>query len=409
MDTATEKSDAATAVETPPPAAPPKPTATQAAIAAAKAAIEAGTQKNELTEPDVADTGTTVKTPKPEPPAEAPAEEPAPETPAEEQPPVEEEAKEEAPAEEPQEPPAEDLLVTLPAVRDGQEPLEIEVGDKETAERLRAVAKGGIRRDTYHRAMQDVETRADELRQAEDEIEIDPTNFIFGRLPEEQHIPLARELLAQPKVFEALKGDLETWMQDEGATRETARLALKEQRTDRLGASQAEVNARREGRQAGRALRNAVSRMVPESMADESATALFDDLMRDLRDHAVANPDKLLRPGDVGPILERRLRLYGVDVKAAIAAATATDTPPVLSRVPRSPTKPAAPAPKKPDEAAARAAGQKLVAQAKARKAGAKVPGTGAGSPGAGPELPPNQSIKQRTAMMRERLGLRPK
>lgn len=401
----TEKPDAA--VDTlPPPAAPPKQTATQTAIAAAKEALEKGELKNELADPAIADTGTTVKTPPTKP---EPTETPAPDA----EPEAEEEAEaEQAPETEPEggeSAPAEDLLVTLPAVRDGQEPLELEVGDKETAERLRAVTKGALRKDTFHRAMQDVEARSDEIRQAEDEIEIDPTNFVFGRLPEDSHVALARELLTQPKVFEALKGDLETWLQDEGAARESARLALKEQRTDRLGMSQAEVQARRDGRAAGREIRNAVTRMIPEEIEDGTATALFDDLMRDLRDHAIAHPDKLLRPADVGPILERRLRLYGVDVKSAIAAATATDTPPVPSRVPRSPTKPAAPAPQKPDEAAARAAGQKLVAQAKARKAGARVPGTGAGSPAAGPALPPNQGIKARTAMLRERLGLRPK
>lgn len=304
-----------------------------------------------------------------------------------------------AAAEEPSD--ADKALVVIPAFREGQEAIEIEMSDPDTAERVRAAVRGGLRRDQFHRAMQDVEQRDEELRQLEDEIGVDPVNFIFERIQNRDHrVALARQLVADPAVFEALKDELANWSGDD-RERRAASSTLETDRLRKRDDWREEVDARGAARRAARDIRAAVDRMIPETMEDETAAMLKDDLLRDARD-IQAQTRRALRPADLPGILARRLKQYGVDPAVAARAITADDLPPIRSASAR---RPAAPAARRPDEAAARSTGQQFVKAGEAKRRAAAVPGVGAGSPAAGPRFPQGQSVKQRIGTLRKLLG----
>lgn len=272
-------------------------------------------------------------------------------------------------------------IVRLPNVRntEGHQPVELEVEDEQTAAELRAAVRGGLRRDEFYAAKADLESLQAEVQEVVDMIEIDPANFVYSQVPEHFRAALAAQLLADPAVAAQLE--------------ELQGVDPERLRADRLEGRQrwqAEVAGRKQARQAARAIRDTVERMIPETFPESRAQALRDDLLRDAADFLNANPGTVLRPTDLPALVASRLKLYGLDPEAAAAAATADGPPP--ARIAR--------------EAAARGAAQKFGKRAATRRSAAGVPGAGAGSPAAAPALPAGQGIKARVKTLRQRFGL---
>lgn len=398
---ATTAATTAEGMETAAPGAPATKSAIAGAVERFKAAVQSGELPATLGEPEIGGTGSGVQVPAKPVEAGAVAEEPPEAAPAAtEEEPVKPEGETETPPAEGGE--GEPLVVEIPGSREGEAPIELEVADQETVDRIRALARGAIRRDQLNNAMRNVERDREEVREVEDEITTDPIAFVFRRLPQENHVELARHLLTQPGVFEALAQDIETWTSPEERSAALKDLTIERMRRERE--TDTTLHARRVARANASEVYAAIDRIIPAELDDDEAAMMREDMVRDARDYALANRLQTLRIEDIPKILERRLRQYGVDPTiAARAVAAAHEPPPVRSRPAGG--QPASPAPKQPDEAAARSTGKTFVARQAAKKAAAAVPGPGGGVLPAGPTLEPGQSIKQRVASMRKLIG----
>lgn len=289
-------------------------------------------------------------------------------------------------------------VVELPPVRDGRDPLAVEVEDAELAAHLAALSRGALRRDQLQRAMAEVEQSREELARLQDTMRIDPVNFVVEQLPEPTQIEMAMTLLSQPKIWDAVVavyGELD----EQG--RHAAALEAENERLRRRGNSSREIDRLSQMRQQGREVGASLTRAVPDDFDERRAALLQGDLRRDVAEYVTRNGLSTLRVDEILPIIEARLELYGVDPAEANERMMDTGTPPLPSgaRAARRVEQPA-PARRAP-EAPART-GKTLVAQVNARRRAGAVPGGGAGVPATGPSLPRKQTVKERLASMRD-------
>lgn len=284
--------------------------------------------------------------------------------------------------------------LTLPAVRDGAEPVEVEVEDQELAEQLQALARGAIRRDQLHKAMQDIEQTQEQLAAVEDAMRVDPVNFVLDHVAPQTQLDLARHLLAQPEIYAALQAEM---AEVDDAGRAQKALELENARLKRHDTSSKEIERRSQIRAQGRQIRAAITRAIPEDMDEQLAGQLGRDLERDITEYIYTHRLPALRVEHIPAIIEGRLALYGVDPEEAAERVFDTGAAPLPVRA-----RPAASAPARSETRPAARTGETLVAQAAARRRAGAVPGGGAGVPAAGIQLPKRQSVKDRIAALRQ-------
>lgn len=329
-----------------------------------------------------------------EPPEEEEEEEAEPAPGAE---PAEEGEEGAAPAEEGAEA-AEPAVLVLPPMREGAQPIEVDIDDPETADRLRAIIKAGLRRTELNHVMADVERRAEHLAQFEDALRLDPVSLIAERARPEVQADLAEYLYTLPHVQQRLQ---ERFGEGDAEAIRVRGLELDRDRANRRRDVDTELDRRAQYRERGRAVRDAIQRMIPEDMDAENALLLAKDLERDVTEHILANPRAAnLRPTDLPAILERRLALHGITADEAAERLQDTGVAPLpvgARAAARGNGAPARGSPRQPART-----GKEVVAQANARRRAGAVPGGGAGIPAAGVVLPRKQGVKARIQSIRE-------
>ncbi|HYL22490.1 MAG TPA: hypothetical protein VEU74_12065 [Gemmatimonadales bacterium] len=290
-------------------------------------------------------------------------------------------------------------IVELPPMREGEtEPVRVQVDDEELASRIRALARGAIRRDQLHRAMQDVERGREEVAQVEDAIRSDPISFVAERLPEDRQLKLARWLMAQPHIYNTIAAE------QEGLDEAAIRVRAMEAENDRLRGRSAAIDQMRqrsEIRERGRQVRAAINRIIPENMDETEASLLYKDLERDVSDYIIQNRVTNLRVAELPAILERRLALHGITFEEAAERLEESGIPP-LPPAARAARGNGTPARREPRQTAR--TGKDLAAQAEARRRAGAVPGGGAGVPATGVVLPKRQGVKGRIQWLKEQL-----
>lgn len=292
---------------------------------------------------------------------------------------------------------------TLPGVRDGQDPLEVDIDDPEVVERLRALTRGGIRRQQLAAAMKDVETREEHVAQFEDALRIDPVSVVAEHTSEKLQADLGVFLYGLQHVQDAIREAYGDSLDDPAAFRGRA-LEMQNQRLQRRGATLETLNERSNYRERSREVRNGIAQIIPEDMDQETATMLAKDLETDVTQWIIAHPQEALRlrVTDLPNILERRLALHGITAEQAAERLEETGLAPLPVRA-RAGAK-NAPA-RKPQQTAR--TGEQLVKQADRRRRAGAVPGSGAGVPAAGAiVLPKKQGVKSRIASLREFIGI---
>jgi len=380
-----------------------KPSAIQRGAAAAREAVATGQQANELEEPEIAEKPAKTVTidlgGEGKPPSVVEEEETPPVKPGEEQE-EEEEQKEGETKEGEEEQQPEAIVIALPELRRGQDPIELEVDEQEVADAINALIKGNARRDQFNRAMEDVQTQREELATVEDMLLVDPVNFVIDHVNPQVRTQIALHLMSLPEVYEEVVKQF-TGPEGEEVDREKIALRLRSERTERKSESVPEIQARANARSQGRIIANAVEQMIPDTFEDDDAASLRDDMLRDLRDYVDQNNVTSLRPDELPGILERRLLQYGIEPEEAAELLSANAPAPIRGRSPSRST-----AGGKNGGAPARSAGQRFKQGAENRRRAAAVPGTGAGAPPTRITLPAGQTIEQRVASMRETFGI---
>jgi hypothetical protein len=330
-----------------------------------------------------------------DPPADPPASDEPTAATAELEPPLD-------PAVEPQgdEPSDDELVVMLPPRRAGEAPVPFRATSLEEAEHLRRLNNGYERGEQTRAIRAQLEQREAELARFEALADADPAGLVLDHLRPEARLELARHLLAQQEVFDAIVPTIDTWSQDPAARRADS-AELRAARAERRPAIEREL-ARREGVQrvvnSVRSNVEALAEAVPGELREQFIADAIGDASRYIRANRVRDP---FAPEQFADVVQQRLRLYGVDKTRALAALTGQAVPPSTAAAPR---------PKGPDaERLAREAqgrtrdGKQLVEDHNRRKAtAAATPGPGVSPAVPRPAPPANQGIKERMAWVRQ-------
>ena len=122
------------------------------------------------------------------------------------------------------------FIAHLPGRGPDDPDVEIEVADAELAERLRQMRKGYERRERLQGREQTVRQAEAEISNLELLAQENPTGFILGHVAKEHHVAIARQLLAQPEVWTAVKEEVTGWDLDP-TTREKFASEMKAERS----------------------------------------------------------------------------------------------------------------------------------------------------------------------------------
>lgn len=304
-------------------------------------------------------------------------------------------AEEEAPPAATGDQPAEATLVILPSVRDGQEPLHVEIENPEVAERLQALARNGLRRQEFNRLQAELDQEREERAQFEDALAADPVALVLERMNPAKQLEMARALVYTPAIWKALQEELQGI---EPAELENRSLTMRNTVLARRGDVDRTLAQRAQYRQRGREIRGAIARLVPDDLDSAEAQVLAVDLERDITDHIIRTKATNLRTEDIPAIVERRLALYGIDPETAASRLQDPDLAPLPLAARRGATRPTTPARTTPART-----GQDVVRQAERRRVAGAVPGGGSAIPaGSTVVLPKKQGIKGRIQALRE-------
>lgn len=204
-------------------------------------------------------------------------------------------------------------VVVLKGLADrGEEDIEIDVADEDTALRLRRLQNDGMRKAEYDKAMSVHEEETSELAELRAQAEANPVGFMVGMIQPDRRLEVARALLTE--CFEELKPDIEKFYEDPTAIRER-KLEIKEQaHTDSAKAAAMIANNR-----AAAQIETAAKNLVPDGVDPHLKAQFVRDAERDLIDAVKAG--ERLSPADVPRLLARRLRMYGFAPAAEAATA----------------------------------------------------------------------------------------
>lgn len=270
------------------------------------------------------------------------------------------------------------LRASLPAVADGQDPLDIEFGDPESAERVRELSAGYVRGKQARAIYDGAQALRDDAENMTYAVEADPGGFVSSVIQHPADMDhLLKYLATRPGVLERnaeyLAGLIEKpdAIEGQSAILEAERIKRRDVVSGQV-AIKKEVNAN--ARKIVGTLDTTLDTVMPDGWSADQKAAFREDCLTDIRAFA---REKQLRTVDlrvVPGIVQGRLKRYGVSPRSAGAPAA----------VPKTPVVPVAP------EVTADA-----LVKARARRAAAGGAPPGAGSPTAAVTKPPAFDPKQ--------------
>lgn len=289
--------------------------------------------------------------------------------------------------------------ITLAGLTDrGEEDIELEIDDPIVAERLRRLAKDGLRGAAAREQRRALDADRERFAQVTAEVEDDPTGFVINRMSPERQIEVARALILEH--LDALLPEIEELVATPGM-RSDKRLELQRN----LNKSAGEAQLQRETRAYAGQVMNAVEALIPDDADPEDARE-FIQLSRQ-RLAALSNAGTKVTPENVGTLLARQLKFAGYSGQPAPAAASPA-APAARSAAPVA--RPATPqaraiAARSPSIEEATRAGQRVRRVQTQRAAATRVAPAGAGAaPVSVPLLPPEAkgSVRAASAYLRK-------
>lgn len=274
---------------------------------------------------------------------------------------------------------------------------EILVDDPDVARALRQATNEGMRREEFNRRIERVREREDLLSLVDHHIETDAPGFVMSRLPAEDRVQVARVLLTDPAVFQAVRQELEQY--EDETQRELARLRFQTQSADRQRDLDATFQQRRE-RQAAVEVITDTLELITGVIPDPARREMFEtDSINELqREYERTRRNTRMTPQEIVTVLKPRLHLYGLS-EAQVAQALGGRTPPIPSATPD-----AAAAARLAADATANS--RRLVRASSARRAAAAASTVGTPAQTTGAALPKGQTVKERIDALRDRFGI---
>ena len=301
--------------------------------------------------------------------------------------------------------PDESRLVRLPGRSPDDPPEEIEVDDPQVAERLRMLANNGMRRAEFNRQMESVAQQRQEIEHFQTELEADPVGWIMTQVESpELRQALARHLLADEGVYDAVIEDVASWDRDPVARRAAA-AELRADRLERQQRAQQEVATRAQVKQNLREIQTSIRDLIPDDIDGAEAQRFYAYAIREVQDYVNSIGTNHLDPAQVPVLLERQglLRLFGLHgPRPEPVASPSSAAPAAPSRAER----PAAGARPAPTVEEAHQAQQKLRKRIQTRRAAATVAPAGAGATPTRIRPPEGQGVEDRVAWYKRQRGL---
>lgn len=288
------------------------------------------------------------------------------------------------------------FVAKLPGRNPNDPDIEIEMeglGDEER-EAFQRLRNGYMRREQLRverDAFQEKEAVVNETIIA---LQTDPLNFVMDELKADMKADLARHLLSEQDVYEAVRDEIANWDADDSMReRDQAKLALK--RREAADAALRQRAAYQEAVESARMVAGVLDVLIPEGFTETEAQAFHDAATYDLERHVNSTKTNRLTKEDVIRVLNKTgaLRRYGIDPSDAerrVAAldATSPDSP-RKARVKR-------PSSEVSREEKARNTGKEFKRRSARRKNAASSGPPGAGSSAARLRPPKGQGVKER-------------
>ena len=298
---------------------------------------------------------------------------------------------EEEEGEEEEEEATEPITVSVPGRHPNSEDIEIEVDDKELAERIAHLKSGFMRGEEVREREQAMSASEDAMAELSEAFEVDPAGFVMEYVTEKDELAqVALALLSEPDVWDRISAQVDKLFSDTGELR-TLRAEVKAARLESKEQIQKRAARRKENAEAGRKLGEAIDLMVPDSIEGTRREQLITDLTRDTTDHITRNKLEKLDVKDLVPILAARLETNGIDpleARKAVQDGSRSRAKTTTKKRPRKKAK----------------TGQELAKASAKRKKVAAAPGPGKkAAPTQPTKLPAGQTIEERIAAAREK------
>lgn len=283
-----------------------------------------------------------------------------------------------------------ELVVAIPARREGDDDIEITVDDKNVAERLRQLKNAAMRGEQIREAQARIERDQAEIEDMENYIQTDPAGFIINNVPVDVVEVVALSLITEPEIWERVQPRLEQ-LSDPSELR-LMQAELKTQRLEAEKVLQKRAEGRRHSKQQAKIILDGIEKMVPltDGITESRRETIIGSVQRAV---AAAVREKRLTSIDVGdlPLLaSAALRQHGIDPMAAAAALQAGGEE-------------SEPGKKKPLAKKKQKTAKQLKTASEQRKKAAASSPAGTGAPAAAPKLPAGQTIEERIALAKEK------
>lgn len=272
--------------------------------------------------------------------------------------------------------------------------LEIEVDDPQIAERIRQNVNEGMRRDEFNRAVTELQQIKSEFEAVEVEIQADPVGFILESVPAETKTMLARHLLAEDEVFEAIQEDIRNFEFD--PTKRDARkteLELDRVKAER-GAEETRTLRRNVHDQARTASRTLEGLISGNGLDDRQADRFFRFGMREVGRQMTTRGIREITPEEVIRFLDEEGVLANFGIDPSKRATLSTDARTATARAPDSSA--ASKASEDGRAVEAQRVGARLKEASERRRAAAATAPAGAGAAPVRHEFPKGQGVKER-------------
>lgn len=285
--------------------------------------------------------------------------------------------------------PDPDLVVTLPARREGEAELELVLEDKEAVERIRQLRNGFMRGEETRAAQAQIVVDQGQIEEMETWISTDPVGFIVSNLPEQTTQRVAMSLITAPKVWDAVKEQLAVLQEDPNELR-VIQAELKSQRLEMTSQLKTLADGRKQAREVAHRIEEGIQKLVPvsEGLADGRRDKIIADLQMDIakqvRDRQLVD----VRVDDLPLMAAAVLRSHGIDPIAAAKLLADGDVEPEPGKSPAKAKQPT---------------GKELVQARKKRKKAAASAPPGADALVTRPKLPKGQRLEDRLALAREK------
>jgi len=284
----------------------------------------------------------------------------------------------------------DELIVAIPARREGDEDIEIAVEDKAMAERLRQLKNSAIRGEQLHAQQVRIEKDQADIEEMETWISTDPAGFIMSNVPPEVVEVVAMTLITKPEIWARVQDKLEALSDPSELRLVQAELKTQGLEAEKFLRTQAE--GRRHSKQQAKLILSGIDKMVPatDGISDSRREAIVASVQNAV---AAAVREKKLTSIDVKdlPLLASAvLRSHGIDPMTAAAA---------LAEDGDGESEPGKKAPAKRKQKTAK---QLKSVSDKRKKAAASTP-PGGGAPAAATKLPAGQRLEDRIALARQK------